>query len=63
MIRLTSETALREIPQIYIIPNMLTTIIPTTNVIIKAMPMLKPSNINVTANIAPETRKALVSKS
>ena len=54
MMRLTRDTALREIPQMLIKPSKLTTIIATTTVMITAIPKLNPSKIKVTTKIAPE---------
>ena len=62
MIRLTKETAFNEMPQTYIRPNMLTTIIATTIVIMNAMPKLKPSRIKVTTKIAPRRNQTIISE-
>lgn len=57
MMRLTKATAFNEMPHIYIRPNMSTTIIDTTNVIMIAIPRLKPRRMNVTMKMAPKDKQ------
>ena len=54
MTKLTSDTALRLMLQMYMSPNRSVTISATVNVTISAMPTLKPRRTNVTTKMAAE---------